>query len=192
MSARRAGRGFTLLEVMVALAILATSLLAISDVVGGALRNQTRARNLELAALLARGKMAQVEDHYQWKGFKTSDESDEGSFDEEGHAEVKWRLEIKAPPGTLDGDQLIRAITGSDLKELLAQGAQGDQASALGPFQAVLTATLQTMSARLAEQVKKGLREVRLTVSWPENGRDESFQVKTHMLVLAPGELAPR
>ncbi len=192
MSARRAGRGFTLLEVMVALAILATSLLAISDVVGGALRNQTRARNLELAALLARGKMAQVEDHDQWKGFKTSDESDEGSFDEEGHAEVKWRLEIKAPPGTLDGDQLIRAITGSDLKELLAQGAQGDQASALGPFQAVLTATLQTMSARLAEQVKKGLREVRLTVSWPENGREESFEVKTHMLVLAPGETAPR
>ena len=61
MTARRAGRGFTLLEVMVALAILATSLLAISDVVAGALRNQVRARNLALAALLARGKMAALE-----------------------------------------------------------------------------------------------------------------------------------
>ena len=61
MTARRAGRGFTLLEVMVALAILATSLLALSDVVGGALRNHVRARDLELAALLARGKMAEVE-----------------------------------------------------------------------------------------------------------------------------------
>ena len=57
---------------------------------------------------------------------------------------------------------------------------------------AVVGAMLQTTAAQFAEQVKKGLREVRLTVSWPESGRDESFQVKTHMLVLAPGELAPR
>ncbi len=193
MSARR---GFTLLEVMVALAILATSLLAISDVVGGALRNQTRARNLEVATLLARGKMAQVEDHYQWKGFKTSDESDEGTFEEDGHPEVRWALEITAPPQNLDADQLVRSLTGAGLQELLGQmggdQASGGQLAALGPVQAVIGAMLQSTAARFAEQVKRGLREVRLTVSWPENGRDESFQVKTHMLVLAPGELAPR
>jgi general secretion pathway protein I len=102
---------------------------------------------------------------------------------------VKWRLEVQAPPGSLDADQLVRAFTGSDLKELLPPP---DQAPQLGPFQAVLTATLQTMSQKLAQDVKKGLREVRLTVSWAESGRDESFEVKTHMLVLAPGETAPR
>ncbi len=200
-----ARRGFTLLEVMVALAILATSLVAISDVVGGALRNEVRARNLETASLLARGKMVALEDHYEWKGFATSDESDEGTFEDEGHPEFKWRLEITAPHGTIDADGLMRSLTGTDLQGLLSSpeiskqlgGAQptgGPQASGggqplaqLGPLGALLQPTM----ARLAENVKKGLRQVRLTVSWPENGREESFEVRTHMLVLAASETAP-
>jgi general secretion pathway protein I len=189
MTARRAGGGFTLLEVMVALAILATSLLALSDVVAGALRNEVRARNLELATLLARGKMAEVEDHYEWKGFKTSDESEEGTFEEEGHPEIRWRLEITAPPGTLDADQMVRAITGTDLQQLLPPP---DDAPQLAPLHAQLTAGLQVLLPRLAESVKRGLRDVRLTVTWPENAREESFEVRTHMLVLAPAETAPR
>ncbi len=196
----RGGRGFTLLEVMVALGILAASLVAISDVVGGALRNEVRARHLQIATLLARGKMVSVQDHYEWKGFAPTDESDDGSFEEEGHPEIKWRLEIRAPQGTIDADQLLRSLTGTDLQGLLSQASQGSQgqgqAQAQAPLQtsplAPLQAILQPTLARLAENVKKGLREVRLTVSWPEGGRDESFEVKTHMLVLAPGETAPR
>ncbi len=193
-----AGRGFTLLEVMVALGILAASLVAISDVVGGALRNQVRARNLEMATLLAKGKMVALQDHYEWKGFAASDESDDGSFDDEGHPEVKWRVDVTAPKGTIDADSMLRSLTGTDLQGLLGQASQQQgsslqqlQASQLAPFQAQLQALLQPTLARLAENVKKGLREVRLTVSWPENGRSESFEVKTHMLVLAPGETAP-
>ncbi len=189
---RRTGRaagGFTLLEVMVALAILATSLLAISDVVGGALRNQVRARNLEVATLLARAKMVQLEDHYEWKGFPATDESDEGRFDDEGHPEIKWRLEVVAPAQGLDADAVVRAVTGTDLKNLLPPPEQAPQ---LAPFQAQIGAVLQMMSQKLGDNVKKGLRELRLTVSWPENGRQESFEVKTHMLVMAPGETAPR
>jgi general secretion pathway protein I len=189
---------------MVALAILATSLVAISDVVGGALRNEVRARNLETAALLARGKMVAVEDHYEWKGFATSDQSDDGTFEDEGHPEFKWRLEITAPRGTIDADGLMRSLTGTDLQGLLSSpqaqqqlgGAQasGAQAGAPQPLAQLgpLTAMLQPTMARLAESVKRGLREVRLTVSWAENGRDESFEVRTHMLVLAAGETAPR
>ncbi len=189
MTARRAGRGFTLLEVMIALGILAGSLLLVSDIVSSALRAQVRARNLETAALLARGKMAALEDHYEAKGFPTTDESDEGTFDEEGHPEIRWRLEVKAPSGSLDGDQIVRALTGSDLQELLPPP---DEAPQLAPFQAQLTAALQTKLSALGEYVKKGLRDVRLTVTWAEGGGEESFDVKTHLLVLAPGETAPR
>ena len=55
--APRDGAGFTLLEVMVALAVLAMSLTAVSDVVGGALQNHLRARQLEVATMLARAKL---------------------------------------------------------------------------------------------------------------------------------------
>ena len=189
MTFRRAGRGFTLLEVMVALAILATSLLAISDVVGGALRNHVRARHVETAALLARAKMVQLEEKYEAKGFAATDESDDGSFEDDGHPEVKWKLEVVAPPQGLDGDQIVRAITGMDLQELVPPP---DEAPELAAFLPMLIAGFQQLSGQLGDNVKKGLRELRLTVSWPEEGRQESFVVKTHLLVLAPGELAPR
>ncbi len=191
MTVRRPGRGFTLLEVMVALGILAGSLLAISDVVAGALRNHVRARNLEVASLLARGKLAELEDHYEQKGFRTSDEKEEGTFEDEGHPEVRWQVEVVVPPGDVSPDTVLRLFTQSEggLKDLFPSP---DKAPQLGPFQAQILATMQSVLARLSEQVKKGLREVRLTVSWPEGKGSESFQVKTHMLVLAPMEGLPK
>lgn len=189
--ARRVARGFTLLEVMVALAILAGSLLAISDVVSGALRNHVRARNLEVATLLARGKLAAVEDHYEAKGFKTSDEADDGTFEDEGHPEVRWRVEVTVPPGELGPDAVLRALTGSEdaLQQLLPPP---DQAPQLAPFQAVIAAQLQGKLSELGQKLKQGVRQVRITISWPEGSGEESFAVTTHMVVLAPGEGLPR
>jgi len=41
---------------------------------------------------------------------------------------------------------------------------------------------------QLGETVKKGVREVRLTVSWDEGKTERSFTVVTHMVVLQPKE----
>jgi general secretion pathway protein I len=184
-------RGFTLLEVMVALAILAGALVATSQIVSGALRNHVRAQHLEVATLLARGKMAALEEKYEWKGFRRQDEHDEGTFEDDGHPEVKWRLDVKAPPADLSSEALLKALTGSEqgLKDLLP-GA--DKAPQLAQYQAVLMASMQGMLARLGEQLKRGVREVRLTVAWPEGAVEESFSVVTHMVVLAPAEGQPR
>jgi general secretion pathway protein I len=179
------GRGFTLLEVMVALGILAGALLLISDIVTGALRSHVRARNLEVATLLARGKMAALEDQYEAKGFRDSDESDEGTFEEEGHPGIRWRVEVALPSGELGPDAVLNALTGSTggLEDLLPPA---DQASQVGPVQAQLAASMQALLARFGEQLKRGAREVRLTVSWPEADGEETFTVTTHLVVLAP------
>ena len=50
--AARPGGGFTLLEVLIALTVLAGSLLAISDLAGNAIRNYAYARDLSVATLL--------------------------------------------------------------------------------------------------------------------------------------------
>jgi general secretion pathway protein I len=183
--------GFTLLEVMVALGILAGALVLSSEIVTGALRNHQRAQHLEVATLLARGKMAALEDHYEWKGFRTTDEQDEGNFEADGHPEVKWRLEVRVPPIDASPDAIVKVLTGSEkgLKDLLPSPDQNPQ---LAPFQAALTASLQGVIGALGEQLKRGVRQVRLTVSWPEGARDESFSVTTHMVVLVPAETLPR
>lgn len=183
--------GFTLLEVMVALAILAGALLAISDVVSGALRNHVRARDLEVATLLARGKMAELEDHYEAKGFRATDEAEEGTFEEEGHPEVRWKVEVTVPPIDATPENLLRAFTGSEegLQALLPAAGESAQAA---PFQALLTASLQGVLAKLGDQLERGVREMKLTVSWPDGNREESFTVVTHMVILAAGEGLPK
>jgi general secretion pathway protein I len=185
------GPGFTLLEVMVALAILAGGLVVASDVVAGALRNHVRAQHLEVATLLARGKMAALEERYEWKGFRTSDEQDEGTFEQDGHPEIRWRVDVKVPPIEVSPEAVLRVLTGSEegLKALLPAA---DQAPQLAPFQSALMASMQGVLAKLGEQLKRGVREVTLTVSWPEGAAEESFSVVTHMVVLQPEEGLPR
>ena len=184
--ARRRGRGFTLLEVMVSLAILSGSLLAISEVVGGALRNHVRARELDVATILARGKMVALQAQYERKGFRDFDEDDEGTFEKEGHPEVRWRVAVRRPAVELGPDAVLAALTGGrTLKDLLPPP---DQAPQLAPFQALITTSMNSLLTRIGEQLKKSVRDVRLTVSWPDGASVESFDVATQLVVLDPEE----
>lgn len=178
--------GFTLLEVMVALAILAASLVVISEVAGGALRNHTRARQLDVATQLARLKMVEVQAQFERKGFRDFDESDDGTFEQEGHPEVRWKLEVKRPSLGLGPDAVLGALAGGKtLQDLMPPP---DQAPQLAPFAGMIQGQLQNLLTQIGEQVKKGVREVRLEVSWSSGAGTESFDVVTHLVVLEPEE----
>src|SRR5690606_12245051 len=68
MSARTKTQGFTLLEVMVAMAILSIGLVAIFSSEVGAMNIGLRARRTDMATLLARCKMAEIEEHVANQG----------------------------------------------------------------------------------------------------------------------------
>ncbi|MFL5264921.1 MAG: prepilin-type N-terminal cleavage/methylation domain-containing protein, partial [Anaeromyxobacteraceae bacterium] len=126
--------GFTLLEVMVALALLASALMAMADLAGGALRNHAYARDLSAATLLARGKLAAIEQKYEDQGFKDFDESEEGDFSQEGRPELRWRAQIVKPDGDLSAEQLFARLAGTssgDPQELMSKFLGGGDASAL-------------------------------------------------------------
>lgn len=197
---RRLPRGFTLLEVMVALAILAGSMLAVSQMTSAALRNHARAARLEVATLLARGKLASLQDGFDKDGFRDFDQTEEGSFEAEGHPEVHWKMEVVKPQVELGPDQILAVLTGAsaegedkvDLATLL--GAKARDASdkesgieTLFPGAAAMGPMLQAQLTQIGEQIKKGLREIRLTVSWKEGKRTESFTVVTHLVAFARG-----
>ena len=194
-----ARRGFTLLEVMVALALLAGALMATFDLIGRALANHAHARELTAATLLARGKLAELTEKYEDQGFKDFDEDEEGDFAAEGRPQHRWRLELVKPDGDLTSDQLFAALSGGGdpqalLEQLMGGGAPAAGSAAGGPtttasanpLAGAMTALLQMQLTSFGEAVKKSLREARLTVSWPEGKRRGSFTVTTHLLVLNP------
>jgi len=200
---RRPGRrgGFTLLEVMVALAVLAGALMAVADLSGSALRNFAYGRDLSIATLLARGKMAALEEKYEDQGFTDFDETEEGSFADEGQPGMRWKLELKRPGAGLSAEQILGAFLGAGegdvgTQELLgkilgsqtpAAGAKGGGSGPTAGLPAGVTGSvLQTQINAFAEELKKGVRQVTLRVSWKDGKIDQGFDVSTFWVVLNP------
>jgi general secretion pathway protein I len=195
---RGGGRaGFTLLEVMVALAILAGALMAVAELSGGALRNFGYARDLTDATLLARAKLAELEERLEDSGFRDADETLDGDFADMGRPDVRWKAEVLRPTTKLSPEQLLAVFLGSSPDDVDAQsmltkllgggtgGSAGAAGAALGAGGA-MGAVLQAQLKAFAEELRRSLRELRLTVSWGTGKREEGFSVATHLVVLNP------
>jgi len=106
---RRCRRGFTLLEVMVAIAILGLGLTIILSSQAGLFASAKRGQSLTVATNLARCKMSEIEVQLLKLGYQQTDQTDEGSCcGEEGELgyHCTWKIErIKLPESTqlLDG-----------------------------------------------------------------------------------------
>ncbi|NNC17119.1 prepilin-type N-terminal cleavage/methylation domain-containing protein [Corallococcus exiguus] len=199
--------GFTLLETMVAMAILSVALMAIFDLNSGAVANHVYTKRLTVAALLSRSKMTDLEQKLYDDGFEQDDDEQSGDFSDEGWPQFKWRARIIAPK--TDGvtpDQLIGAIfnlpmgggdSGDPLGGLasLFGGGGGDSkggtppggTTGASPLGASAMSMAQPMFTQMVDQLTKSVREVHLTVYWKEGTQVESVDVVTHVVSLGPG-----
>ncbi len=199
-------RGFTLLEVMISLAILAVALVAISSLNGGAVAMHAYGRRATEATLLLRGKMLDVEDDLQKKGFSDFDDEQHGTFEDEGAPDYSWSAEILKPDVELDPAQLLGMLgVGGDKNATQQQGGIAGAASALakqlgGDKSALqglqgggaaamlggpLGGVLQGQAKTFIETLKKSVREIRLTVSW-QDGKQKHDVSASQIVVILP------
>lgn len=206
---RRTGaRGFTLLEVMVSLGILAIALLALGDLNGGAARMHAYATQLTVAVQLARGKMLDIQQQLIKDGLSDYSKSYKGNFEDEGWPEYSWKAQVIKPDFNLDGNKALSSVGSGlglnmgDISSMISNipglGGGGAGASAappaggdtttgggapsvlsgLGPLGGLLDGQVK----QLSEQVKNSVREIKLTVSWKAGGHEESFDVVQHIV----------
>lgn len=104
-------RAFTLLETVVAMSILAVTLMAILDVNSTAISAHIYARKLTVATILARSKMTDIEQKLYDEPLPVDDDEDAGDFSQEGWPSYKWRAKIIAPRTTgISPEQLFTAL----------------------------------------------------------------------------------
>lgn len=85
---RPTGRGFTLVEVLVAMAILSIALVAVFQLQSQSVSMSAEARFATSAALLAQGKMTEIE-----TGNVVSGRNQEGDFGHD-YPQYSWRVDI--------------------------------------------------------------------------------------------------
>ena len=161
-------RGFTLLEVMVALAILATTLVVLLQVITNNVRATNHAKMTTAATLLARSKMTDLEDSILENGFSTDNETDKGTFRDQNFASFRWESTIE------------RIELPTDLKQA-AQDQASDSSKSKDPMQA-LTGMMGGLMSGFMDPIRIGLEEsvrrVTVKVFWDELGRrDLNFEV---------------
>ena len=104
-------RAFTLLEVVVALAILGLALMAIFDLNSGAVASHAYAKRITVATMLARSKMTDLEQELYDKGFDADDREVAGDFRAEGWEAFSWKAQILTPRTTeVSPDKLIASL----------------------------------------------------------------------------------
>ncbi len=164
--------GFSLLEVMVSIAILGMSLVVLARIVTGNVRATHHARMTTAATFLARSKIASLEQAILDNGFGEMDGEDKGDFTEEGFPHFRWYAAIERIELPTDGAQQVQQATTQQ---------QEQDMTGMSPMQ-MLSGFMGGFMTTLMEPIRVGIEESvrRLTVkvSWDEMGRpDQSFEV---------------
>jgi general secretion pathway protein I len=181
--ARHAPLGYTLMEVLVALTILATGLTILLGTQASSARMSERANNMALAALLARSKMIDVEHELLSEGFSDMEETARGTFRDEGFDEIEWEALIEVIEITDDAQEEFNTTV---YEQLFGDGEGGGSLSgstAVSSFLPMLMAQIPPMINDMAERSRK----VTLTVSWEEGRGDMTLTVQQFVVNLNPG-----
>ncbi|HET6611058.1 MAG TPA: prepilin-type N-terminal cleavage/methylation domain-containing protein [Kofleriaceae bacterium] len=184
---RNSSSGFTLVEVMLALAILLAGLTVLIRTTASNIYTSERAHLLGVATGLAQGKMYDLEAELLDQGFQEQNQELDGDFDDEGWEDIKWSAEIikvelpelstvkaMAEDGTDgSGEDTGTGVMGGLLGSADPSAATGDTEQGGGIAGALLSSQYELFRGILEQSIRK----VTLTVSWEVMGEAQSMVV---------------
>ncbi|HHH30803.1 MAG TPA: prepilin-type N-terminal cleavage/methylation domain-containing protein [Polyangiaceae bacterium] len=206
---RQRQRGFTLLEVLVAVAILGLGLTAILSAQFSAVTGVGHARHMSLAVGLARCKMSEIEQQLATEGFPEVSLEDSGACcegDTTPNISCSWVVERPTFPelnlggldldADLDGTPLGNlaegsksgSTTGSDLGDVASSLAGGDTGDIAGAAAAgiggIISMVMEIVYPELKNIFEASTRRVTLVLTWTEG--DRSYDIELVQWVTQP------
>ena len=183
-------RGFTIIEILVATLLLATSLVAIFGAQFAAVAGTNYARNLTAATQLGKCRMSEIELLILEEGFQEGSVVESGPCCEfmEGETLIEfnceWEIEeVEFPDMPLTGDEDGEGLVGENGS--FTQSLLGGSGGAIG--QGLGSSTMDDMAqmglGMVSELLEQAIRKVTVRVSWKEGIATKDFvlvQYVTH------------
>jgi general secretion pathway protein I len=207
---RGGARAFTLLEVMVAVAILGLGLVTLLTAQTGLFASSKRAGTLSEAIGLARCKMSEIEEHLLRQGYQLTTEDEEGPCceDDDSALRCKWSIATVMLPefsmsspdaGAAEGEEeSASTMTLDGLGEAKDSLAKGDTQGAVGNMQEMMSGGMASggpsMGAgalaplamgmvypQLKAMLEASIRKVTVQVVWMEGRTERDFTVTQYI-----------
>ncbi|HAR42276.1 MAG TPA: hypothetical protein DCS07_06545 [Bdellovibrionales bacterium] len=162
--------GFTLLETLIALAIMLVAFTAILSVESASITATDRAKQMNVVAMLAKNRMVTLEYEFEGKTFDEFKKEDAGTFEEPFQA-YRWKSsvkEIKFPTFDVSGGR--GKTEGSDAGSGGGEGENTDMTSYLVKL--------------VTNFLSKAIREVTVTITWTRGSGEQNFSVSTYWVNL--------
>lgn len=199
-------RGFTLLEVMIAMALLIVALAALLGHEAVAVQMSHYSNRVSQAALLAQGKLLDIEHQLKNDGMDTMDDCEQGDFRIEGFREFRWKAcayKVEFPDGAAEAlvEDLLGMLGGLGIPGLDAKsladgnvGALGAAAAAAGggtpqaaqQAQRVMGQVQMAIGAvpMFIQQLEDQVRKVKLEITWKDAVEDRVLLVERFVTLL--------
>ena len=187
-------RAFTLLEVLIALAILAVSLVVLVDAQATAVFMTRETDRIFTATLLAQEKMSEVKLYVETEGFVDKDIEEQGTFEdyevesleldfEDAFDAFEWAYTIREVELNLGGD------IGGMADSLGQSGYFGDEAENSEISDGAEDRGLEDLGVQpdmVTEMLSPYIREVRVRVWWgevdPDDPDENAVELVTHLI----------
>lgn len=171
---RRRAAGFTLLEMMIAMAILAGSITWLIVGFSRNIRAENHAKLMTTATFLARGKMTEFEDELYEKGFGEFEKELSGTFEHKGFKRFTWNVvvdKVELPnPADLQNalgkaNEAKAALTGQDPSQ--TSSSSTTSSTSQNPM-SMGAAAMSSQFGIIKDVLQQGIRRVTVKVLWNE------------------------
>ena len=176
--------GFTLLEVMVAMGILAASLTILLQSQMLSIQASNRSKMITTAVLLARARLADLEDELFEEGFSDFGTEANGDFSDEGFPKFRWEWLVENVELPTVAEAQEAAAEGRDAEN---EGGFPDPASATVAAATSGSQTTDAAAEAMASRfgmirglLEASVRRTTFTIFWRERSREQSFKVQAY------------
>lgn len=175
--------GFTLVETLVALAILAFSLATLMGTQAVTAQKLAMANQMTTAALLVRQQMLAIEDELRQDGASDTVDTDCGDFDEDAFEDFEWCVEIEPVEVTDDAeDQFVANIHA----ELFGEGAGGEGSLSGSAAVSRFLPMIIGQVPRFINQVGERTRKITLRILWESSLGPQELTVTQFFVLEEP------